>query len=99
MGKSRKDAGPADPAALAGLLRVGAGFELGALDPGSTPGFDGDKAAGSKALGAGADELSGLQERLFAAARGGRSSRNVLLVVQGMDTSGKGGIVRHVVGN
>jgi PPK2 family polyphosphate:nucleotide phosphotransferase len=38
-----------------------------------------------------------LQERLFAeGATGGR--RRVLLVLQGMDTSGKGGVVRHVVG-
>ena len=99
MGKSKKDAGPVDPAALTGLLRVGEGFELSAVDPRSTPGFDGDKAAGEQALAAGADELSALQERLFAASRGSsRSTRSVLLVVQGMDTSGKGGIVRHVVG-
>jgi PPK2 family polyphosphate:nucleotide phosphotransferase len=41
--------------------------------------------------------LAELQERLFAeGATGGR--RRVLLVLQGMDTSGKGGVVRHVVG-
>jgi len=98
-GKSKKDAGPADPAELAGLLRVGPGFELGSVDPDSTPGFNGDKAAGEKARLAGADQLSELQERLFAASRGSsRSTRSVLLVVQGMDTSGKGGITRHVVG-
>jgi PPK2 family polyphosphate:nucleotide phosphotransferase len=96
--KSKKNEGPDDPAALAGRLQVGPGFELAAADPRSTPGFDGDKAAGEKALAGGAEELSALQERLFAAARGGRSTRSVLLVVQGMDTSGKGGIVRHVVG-
>src|SRR5690349_9525872 len=98
-GKSKQDSGPADPVALAGLLRVGEGFELSGVDPASTPGFDGNKAAGAKALGARAKELSGLQERLFAAGRGGRGTRSVLLVIQGMDTSGKGGIVRHVVGN
>jgi PPK2 family polyphosphate:nucleotide phosphotransferase len=98
MGKSKKDAGPADPAGLADLLRVGEGLQLAAVDPRSTPGFDGDKATAEKALAAGASELSGLQERLFAASRGGQSTRSVLLVIQGMDTSGKGGIVRHVVG-
>jgi PPK2 family polyphosphate:nucleotide phosphotransferase len=99
MGKSKKDSGPDEPAGLAELLRVGEGFDLSAVDPQSTPGFDGDKAAGEKALAAGAEELSALQERLFAASRGGgRSKRSVLLVIQGMDTSGKGGIVRHVVG-
>ena len=35
-------------------------------------------------------------ERLFAESTAG-STRSVLLVVQGMDTSGKGGIMRHVI--
>jgi PPK2 family polyphosphate:nucleotide phosphotransferase len=43
-----------------------------------------------------ADELADLQERLFAEANAG-SSRRVLLVLQGMDTSGKGGTTDHVV--
>ena len=80
------------------LLRVGAGFRLADVDPRSTPGITGGKAAGEEGLAQGVDELSALQERLFAAAAGGDSTRRVLLVVQGMDTSGKGGIVRHVVG-
>ncbi|GAB3619106.1 hypothetical protein GCM10027417_03660 [Glutamicibacter endophyticus] len=42
-------------------------------------------------------ELGEYQERLFAAAQGGAED-SVLLILQGMDTSGKGGIVRHVVG-
>ena len=42
-------------------------------------------------------ELSDLQERLFAERTTG-STRNVLLVLQGMDTSGKGGVLRHTVG-
>jgi hypothetical protein len=90
MGTSKKNAGPVDPAGLAELLRVGDGFRLNAVDPHSTPGFGGDKAAGQRALDGGAERLSALQERLFAAARGGRSTRRVLLIVQGMDTSGKG---------
>ena len=99
MGKSKKKSQDAlSSAALADRLRVGEGFDLSTVDPNGTPGFAGDKAAGEKALAAGAEALSQLQERLFAAARGGPSRRNVLLVVQGMDTSGKGGIVRHVVG-
>jgi PPK2 family polyphosphate:nucleotide phosphotransferase len=36
-------------------------------------------------------------ERLFAEGRTG-GTRSVLLVLQGMDTSGKGGTIRHVVG-
>ena len=40
-----------------------------------------------------ATELAGLQERLFA-----EGTRSVLLVLQGIDTAGKGGVVSHVVG-
>ncbi len=43
-------------------------------------------------------ELGDLQERLYADARSG-GAKALLLVVQGMDTSGKGGIMRHVVGS
>lgn len=42
-------------------------------------------------------ELAGLQERLYAEGVAG-GTRRVLLVLQGMDTSGKGGVIRHVVG-
>ncbi|GAB6903834.1 PPK2 family polyphosphate kinase [Kineosporia succinea] len=83
---------------VTGLLRVGAGFELAGVDPSGTPGFPGSRDEGEAALAAGATRLSELQERLFAAGFSGSSDRRVLLVIQGMDTSGKGGIVRHVVG-
>lgn len=43
------------------------------------------------------EDLAELQEQLFAEAKGG-GSRSLLLVLQGMDTAGKGGIVGHVVG-
>ena len=79
------------------VLRVGDGFDLAAVDPASTPGFKGGKSAAAKELAHGADRLSELQERLYAEARGG-GQRALLLVIQGMDTSGKGGIMRHVVG-
>lgn len=68
------------------------------LDPRATPGFDGGKAAGVAHLEASDAELDDLQERLFAQDHGNTEGRSVLLVVQGMDTSGKGGIMRHVVG-
>ncbi|SDS36032.1 PPK2 family polyphosphate kinase [Microlunatus soli] len=42
-------------------------------------------------------ELADLQERLYAAGTDG-DRRRVLLVLQGMDTSGKGGVIEHVVG-
>ena len=84
-------------ASFTDALRVGEGFSLAGLDPRSTPAFAGDKAAGEKALGARAGEVGEFQERLYAESKGG-GGRSLLLVVQGMDTSGKGGIMRHVVG-
>jgi len=82
---------------ITGLLRAGADIDLAGFDTSATPGFTGDKAAGQKALAAGAEELATLQEQLFAASRFG-DTRSVLLVLQAMDTAGKGGIIRHVVG-
>ena len=79
-------------------LRVNPGFLLSARDPSSTPAFNGNKKAGEKLLAATVSELADLQERLYAESKeGGKAA--VLLVVQGMDTSGKGGIMRHVVGS
>lgn len=85
------------PPTLGSLLQVGPGFDLSGVDPRSTPGFDGGKAEGQEALADSAPLLSNLQERLWAESRAG-GERAVLLVVQGMDTAGKGGIMRHVVG-
>jgi PPK2 family polyphosphate:nucleotide phosphotransferase len=79
-------------------LRVGAGFRLSEVDPRSTPGFEGKKAEGEAALAAGVARLSDLQERLFAESVAGTATGSVLLLLQAMDTAGKGGIVRHVVG-
>ena len=79
------------------LLRVGEGFRLADRDTGGKPGFDGDKSAGERALAEGSGILADLQERLFAAGTLGER-RSVLLVLQAMDTAGKGGIVTHVVG-
>jgi PPK2 family polyphosphate:nucleotide phosphotransferase len=78
-------------------LRAGDGFSLADVDPGSAPGFDGDKKTGELALSRGSDELADLQQRLFANSLAG-DKRSVLLVLQAMDTAGKGGIVSHVVG-
>jgi PPK2 family polyphosphate:nucleotide phosphotransferase len=44
-----------------------------------------------------ATDLPGLQERLWAEATTG-SRRRILLVLQGIDTAGKGGVTEHVVG-
>ncbi|MFC7502684.1 PPK2 family polyphosphate kinase, partial [Nocardioides sp. GCM10030258] len=53
--------------------------------------------AGTEALLDKGPELADLQERLFADGKSG-GHRNVLLVLQGMDTSGKGGTLRSTVG-
>jgi PPK2 family polyphosphate:nucleotide phosphotransferase len=73
------------------------GVELDKIDTGSTPGVDSRSAAVDAMPELGA-RLADLQERLFAQAHGGpRPSRDsLLLVLQGMDTSGKGGTVKHV---
>lgn len=84
-----------DPAPL---LAAGSGFRLDAVSPRSTPGYGGNKKSGRKDLKACIPELDELQERLFAAHHDEKSGPAVLLVLQAMDTAGKGGIVRHVVG-
>jgi PPK2 family polyphosphate:nucleotide phosphotransferase len=78
-------------------LKAGTGFELARVDTSSTPGFTGDKKDGEAVLAAGAAQLAELQQRLYARGVEG-DERRVLLVLQGMDTSGKDGTVRHVVG-
>ena len=80
------------------LLRVPSEpVDLASIDTRSTPGFDGKKADGQAALLELEPALSDLQERLFANGRSGGTQR-LLLVVQGMDTSGKGGTMRKAVG-
>ena len=80
------------------LHRLPAGpVDLTSLPTDETAGFTGKKSDGAAALAALGDELSDLQERLWAERSTG-SERRVLLVLQGMDTSGKGGVLRHTVG-
>ncbi|MFI6567821.1 polyphosphate kinase 2 family protein [Nocardia fluminea] len=74
------------------------GQRVADLDTSSTPGFDGGKRLGKELLAERALVLSVLQEKLFAHGRTG-GQRSVLLILQGMDTAGKGGIVRHVIGS
>lgn len=78
-------------------LRVREGFSVKDFDCAATPGFTGDKKDGKRLRKDRGDKLGDLQEQLFAEGRAG-GSRSVLLVLQGMDTAGKGGIVRHVLG-
>lgn len=80
------------------VLRVREGFRLADVDPGSRPGYAGGKRDGEEDLASGLEALGELQERLFAQSRTGAATDSVLLVLQAMDSAGKGGIVRHVVG-
>ncbi|WP_257158304.1 PPK2 family polyphosphate kinase [Corynebacterium cystitidis] len=79
-------------------LRVEEGFHLADVDPESTPGFNGDSGDLEGAFHAFDDDLDELQEKLFANGRANPDDAgSILLVLQGMDTSGKGGVIRHVV--
>ncbi|MFJ7069100.1 PPK2 family polyphosphate kinase [Streptomyces sp. NPDC101115] len=79
-------------------LPVGEPVDLSAYDAGGTPGGPPDKRTGLAATAALAPRLADLQERLYAASTAG-DRRRLLLVLQGMDTSGKGGTVKHVIGH
>ncbi|MDP9981997.1 PPK2 family polyphosphate:nucleotide phosphotransferase [Pseudarthrobacter oxydans] len=79
------------------ILRAGTGFSLKDTDPDSTPGYPGDKNDGEVLLDDLDDNLTLFQEQLFAESRFGGTKR-VLLILQAMDTAGKGGIVTHVMG-
>ena len=77
-------------------LAVQAPVDLATIDTGGTPGVL-DKDAAAEIFDASSRTLSKLQEQLFAdSLYGGRNS--VLIVLQGMDTSGKGGVVKRVAG-
>jgi PPK2 family polyphosphate:nucleotide phosphotransferase len=86
---AKKDAG----SRVRDALRVGAALP----DPGSAPVGPGKKTKALAKLGSAGERLSALQEALYAEGVGG-GERAVLLVLQGMDTSGKGGTVSHVLG-
>lgn len=63
------------------------------VEPGDFPVGPTSKSNAAKQLQATADRLDQLQEALHASA-----GQSVLLVLQGMDTSGKGGTIRHACG-
>lgn len=79
-------------------LRVTHDFHLADIDPDSTPGYSGSKKDAESSFADDDAELDELQQKLFANARAGNPEvPTVLLVLQGMDTSGKGGVIRHVM--
>lgn len=71
--------------------RVGKAFKLADIDPGETPFLSGSEDAQRERLDRLAVELDELQNLLHA-----EGQRKVLLVLQGMDTSGKDGTIRWV---
>jgi PPK2 family polyphosphate:nucleotide phosphotransferase len=80
------------------LLRLPPGpVDLRAIETNDQSGFEGEKEDGEEALHELGPELADLQERLWAERTTG-SNRSVLLVLQGLDTAGKGGVLRVTVG-
>jgi len=79
------------------LLRAdvsGGGFHMADVDPDSRPGLRGGKKKATREDKQDQSLLFDLQERLYA-----ERKRSLLVVLQGMDTSGKDGTITHVVGN
>jgi len=101
--KNKKSSGPkirpSEP--LSRLLRAPEGtVDLASVASATTPGYPGvgkeDAPALTEAL---IPELSDLQERLYANGRSNPDEApSVLVLLQGMDTSGKGGVIRHAMG-
>jgi PPK2 family polyphosphate:nucleotide phosphotransferase len=87
-----------EPIRIGDLLRLPAGaVDLSSVDPRSTPGAGGHRAVTDADFARTAPRLAQLQERLYAEGVGG-GNRRVVLLLQGMDTSGKDGTTKHVVG-
>lgn len=78
-------------------LRVTPEFDLATFDRNSKPGWDGGKRDAAEYIAEHQGLLDELQERLYAHGRSG-GTKKILVVVQGLDTAGKGGIARHVFG-
>jgi PPK2 family polyphosphate:nucleotide phosphotransferase len=72
-------------------VKPGGKLDLSKIDAGSTPGFKGKRKEADDRLQELCDRLEVLQESLWA-----EHQRKVLVVLQGMDTSGKDGTIRHV---
>jgi PPK2 family polyphosphate:nucleotide phosphotransferase len=72
-------------------VRMGDKINLSGYDPEDSRAFGGDKSSGKDKLEELNEELEELQELLFA-----EQKQRVLVVLQGMDTAGKDGTIRHV---
>ncbi len=67
-------------------------FKLKDFDPGDTGDVDFDKKDGKELLEVGVRKLARLQERLYA-----EGQWAILMVLQGIDTAGKDGAIKHVM--
>ena len=74
------------------LVRQGQTIDLNEFDPDDTTLVPGGKAEAKEKLEATVERLAELQELLYAG-----HERKLLIVLQGMDTSGKDGTIRHVM--
>ena len=72
------------------------GMQVTDVEGDSTPGFDGNKEDAEKFISISSSEIARYQRLMYANGVKG-STRRLLIVLQGMDASGKGGIVRHVI--
>ncbi len=72
-------------------LKPGSKLDLGGKDPGDKSAVPSSKESGAQLLAQLSKEIDRLQDLLFA-----QGKHAVLVVLQGMDTSGKDGVVRHV---
>jgi PPK2 family polyphosphate:nucleotide phosphotransferase len=79
-------------------LAPGAAADPTQTDPAATPVGPRARARAAVDMRRVAPELDRLQEALYADGLAAGGQRRVLLVLQGMDTSGKGGTIRHVAG-
>jgi PPK2 family polyphosphate:nucleotide phosphotransferase len=77
-------------------LRFRAGDTIADIDTDASPGFTGSRSDAIEIQAERNQRLAGLQEMLYADGKGG-SNRSLLLVLQGMDTAGKGSIVKKVL--
>jgi PPK2 family polyphosphate:nucleotide phosphotransferase len=73
-------------------VRKGDDFHLAKIDPADTCGIDIEKAEAKTMLAEGVKRLAALQDRLYA-----DHTYAILLVLQGLDTSGKDGVIKHVM--
>lgn len=86
---------------LTELLRAPRGeVDVRRIPTNEAPGYPGEGKEDAVALRLAIEpELADQQERLYADGRAApENARRVLVVIQGLDTSGKGGVIRHAIG-